>query len=403
MNKIQWPNAHNLLCNLIRQDKFYTFLVFFFPNLDAQHIYDIVKGVTNVDRTGRSIVTILPKQDEQKLMKSGVSNHIFSTLGQLHTAKNQTNVNDALNKVVEVVNSLTEKDVHDIIKSQHPKLVLHTLNQNSDLGINLRWTKHIRGDEEVQEHQKFTRKEVFKVTGTIGSDTSSIGIDEDLITAENIAVKKLLEILKDDVSSLDVNSLEFCLEEDVPLSCVYDTIRHVVIKKEPDAPLGLFLKGGEVMETKDRHWQRREIRNPVYIAGFQNDEINGLRVGDELIAINEHRLGNLTLAEVIQKIASASDQSEINLAVRYDENLIPNTMARSRIEHENQNRVKKQLLGSEKWKVLHLAKARQVPDEYATCSIQHDMKKNWAKKWKPRRRNCIWRPKGLSVSGIKYK
>ena len=156
-------------------------------------------------------------------------------------------------------------------------------------------------------------------------------------------------------------------------------------------------------EMKDISWRRREIRNPVFITGFQNNEIDGLRVGDELIAINEHKLENLTHAEVIQRIASVSDQREINLVVRYNENIIRNTKARARIEDENQTRVSKQLLGSDKWKVLHLAKARQVPDEYATGSVQHDMKKNWPKKWKPSRRNCIWRPKGLNVSGIKYK
>ena len=142
-------------------------------------------------------------------------------------------------------------------------------------------------------------------------------------------VAELLERVREQAGSIPVEELEDLAEEEVEgLNLVYDKERVVGLTKYVDEVYGLQLRGGHIVDAKNEKFIKTKEITPVFVNGVALGTAAArsgkFRVGDVLIAVNDHRLAGLTHEQTVATLHRLSTQNadasekEFQFIVRYD-------------------------------------------------------------------------------------
>ena len=318
------------------------------------------------------IHSLLPANEHLKSTTNSAD--ILARLGSLKLRNDDIAVNDILNFLQEYcLANLSNSIISKCVKLQHPKALLQLIANESDYNVVLRTTKL---SDEVYESE--LNLELGGETEKFIERYATSKESERLVCVTCLESDKFI----DKFNEININDLEFPLEDDVYLGPIDNQQRTVTLAKSENESFGFSIKGGEQKVIKNKDFIQLHTITPVFVSNIVKDspaERCGLKVGDVLLKINDHVIKDLTHKQAVVTLKKFLHYTEMDFIVSYEKMELLKYEAQEKMIERQKQKLRTEIKSGKlsKW---HHAKAKEDPDEYFLETVEDKKRISHAKK-----------------------
>lgn len=170
---------------------------------------------------------------------------------------------------------------------------------------------------------------------------------------------------------LTLDGDEFLKEENVDLGLNVAEQRVVELEKE-NGSFGFHIRGGEIKKKQTDKFLEFHYMSPVFIShivqGSVADKHGGLKVGDNILAINDRSVEGLDHERVVKLLKSVSGPVSFTIT-HCKETLLADKLEQRFKEIKRKKRLAE--LSSDVWSQWHQAQSNQTPSRYKDVLKYH--------------------------------
>lgn len=325
-----------------------------YPEWSASEINDVTQGIADND-------LIHSKVSSLELMRTSTcSNDVFATLGEARLKDDTETVSELLSAIYEncLVN-ISQKEVETLIKQQHPKHLLKSISEMENRRIFL--------DTNIADS---------KYEATVYCDDHVVCTETHDVLGEaerRSCLRALKKEFPKQFDAYDIQSDALPLEDYFDLGSDAYKQRVVSLKKPADTTFGFTIRGGERKVIRNKEYIQLHIITPVFISHVENDsaaEKCGLKVGDVLLAVNDHSLVDVTHSQAVTSLKKFTDREEVNFTVKFAEKEVYKHETEQRFLEREKESIRDEIK-SDRMGRWHSAKAKADPEEYYLEKFEH--------------------------------
>ena len=281
------------------------------------------------------------------------SSDIFARLGQLCLIDDRISIDRMLNLIsINCLDGISSKEVNTFVKCQHPKFILKLISDKENVPLLLASQKvhaiyeasvYINGDMVCSEKHELQKE-----------------------AERRVCLRVLKEKYTEQFEELDILNTTLPLEEEVNISSDANIQRNVALVKSSEESFGITIRGGERKVIRNKEYIQQNIITPIFINRIEKDspaEKCGLKMGDVLLAINDHSLVNSSHDQAVISLKKFLKRDEVQFTVIHDKKELLKYKAEMRFLDREKENISNEISSSRmgKW---HEAKARMKPEEY---------------------------------------
>jgi len=324
-----------------------------YPNLSVAHVNDLAQGLTCSQN-----LTIQPNNFGNDINDA---KDLFIKLGSMQLKNEIENVSSILDSIKEqCLSAISSHDITKLIVSQHPKALLRMVTKDLNDELFLKSYKLSHG--------------IFEAKIFLNGEKKFIEESSSLAEAERLVSLRLLnDNYCSHVEYLKVDKIHFQLEEEIIFGADSYKQRVIELVKSPEESFGFTIRGGEEKVVRNKEYIQLHTITPVFISSIEKNspaEKYGLRVGDVIVAVNDHSLKNITHKQAVNSLKKFTESEEVRFVVSFEKKELLKFEAEKNLVARESLKLKEELSDDAmgKW---HHAKAKLNPGEYLSGKIQH--------------------------------
>ncbi|XP_065656280.1 uncharacterized protein LOC100202974 [Hydra vulgaris] len=319
--------------------------VYQYPEWSANTINDVVQGLVD------------------KFQVSIGKENVFQLLGEASINEDQVGVEKILNELEKNYHKqLYNKDIHLLSHLAHPKALLKMIAEkdNGKVCLNVKQLTSTYEASVLYNENELSKEQ-----------------NESQLVAEKMACVKALEgYFYEKLTNINIDLASLPLEKDVILGSDDLKLRTILVQKKANEPYGFTVCGGEQKVVRNKDYIQQYTISPIFITDIVDNspaQKCGLRVGDILIAVNDHSLKNVLHKQAIFNLKKFVDRDNIQFTVMYDKSVLLKHQIEMKLSNRQKENIKDEI-ASERFGKWHLAKAKENPEEYFTETFVHKKK-----------------------------
>lgn len=344
-----------------------------FPQISAAEIWDLHNALLEDFVIQKAIewditqYALYYRQSKELMQRQTV----LALVGAVYVHESPKNA-DAFVKT-HLIPELTKEKIEEMLKLQHPKFILQKISVEKE---HFPLKTKLGFQDEVKSRYCVNNPFIYCVLVTRGENNEMLGkaISHSLVSAEKKACQRaLLDHYPDEFNEfqLTLDGDEFLKEENVDLGLNVAEQRVVELEKE-NGSFGFHIRGGEIKKKQTDKFLEFHYMSPVFIShivqGSVADKHGGLKVGDNILAINDRSVEGLDHERVVKLLKSVSGPVSFTIT-HCKETLLADKLEQRFKEIKRKKRLAE--LSSDVWSQWHQAQSNQTPSRYKDVLKYH--------------------------------